>query len=173
MSHLGHNGSSFGKKCYRRARPVSPQAKLRIKAEFGARFGDGDHSVVIGDVVDAASAARKRKTRALRCGIDVQTWLAGWPLVPRAWSIEEAIAQDEAIEALRAEHLVFHIGGAFDRDRPLRVRKVERSRLPMRLAAACIAKGDALHDEAPRRCSLRRRNQVACAFAADACIRRV
>jgi hypothetical protein len=68
--------------------------------------------------------------------------------VPRAWSIDEAVAQDDGIETPRAEHLVFHIGGAFDRDRPLRIRRIERIRLGMRLAAACIAKRDALHDVA-------------------------
>ena len=40
----------------------------------------------------------------------------------------------------------------------------------MRLAVARIAKRDALHDQAPRRCGLRRCNQVARAFTADACI---
>src|SRR5262249_55510311 len=120
------------------------------------------------DVVDAGSPAREREACGLRRGVDVQAWFARRFFVPRAWSVEKAIAQDDAIETLRAEHLVFHIRGAFDRNRPLRVRKIERIGLDMRPAAACIAKRDAWYDQAPRGRGLCRRNQIARAFAADA-----
>src|SRR5262249_41909054 len=43
----------------------------------------------------------------------------------------------------------------------------------MRLAAAFVGEGDALHDEPPRRCGLRRGNEVARAFDADAGVLRI
>src|SRR5258705_4509929 len=171
MSHLGHKRVSFSQEMLPRV--SSPQPKLRIKSDFGTRFGDGDYAIVVSDIVDAGSPAREREARGLRRGIDVQAWLARGIFVPRAWSIEEAVAQDDGIETRRAERLVFHIGGAFDRNRPLRIRRIERIRLGMRLAAACIAKRDALHDKAPRGGGRRRRDEAARAFAANACIARV
>src|SRR2546421_11884000 len=85
------------KRCRRGA--VSPQTKSRIEAELGARLGDRDHAVIIRDVVDASRAAREREQRRVRRGIDVQRRSADGLVVPGAWSIKKAIAQDDAIEA--------------------------------------------------------------------------
>src|SRR5438093_2721149 len=152
MSHLGHERVSISHEILPARRPASPQAKLRIKSKRGARFANGDHSIVVSNIVDPGSPARKREAGGLRRGIDVQAWLARGLLVPRGWSIKEAIAQDDGLETPRAEHLPFHIGGAFDGNRPLRVGKIERIGFGMWLAVARIAKRDALHDQAPRRC---------------------
>jgi len=56
---------------------------------------------------------------------------------------------------------------------PHRVGEVERIGLGMRLAASRVGKGDALHDEAARRGGLRRGNEIARAFGADAGIVRI
>src|SRR5262249_30688782 len=105
--------------------------------------------------------------------IDVQSRLAGRLRVPGAGSIEQAIAQNYALETGGSEHLSLHVGGAFDRHRPRRVGKVERISLGMRLAACRIAEGDALPDETPRPGGLRRRNEMARAFDANARVLRI
>src|SRR5439155_17320649 len=94
--------------------PASPQAKLRIKSERGARFADGDHSIVVSNIVDPGSPPREREAGRLRRGIDVQAWLARGLLVPRGWSIKESIAQEDGLDTPRAEHLPSHNGRAFD-----------------------------------------------------------
>src|SRR6266508_421949 len=165
MSHLDHNSVALSQETLQRG-PSSRQSNLWVEAELGAHFGDRDYAILIRDIVDAG-AARQREQRSLCGSIDVQSRLTGRLLVPSARSIEEAIAQDDGIETGR-EHLLLHIGGAFDRNRPRRIGQIERIGLGMRPAASPIAKRDALYDEAPRPARLRRGNEVARAFGADA-----
>src|SRR6516225_2940671 len=71
------------------------------------------------------------------------------------------------------QHLLLHVGCALDGDRADWVGKVERIGLAMRLAAARVGKGDALHEETTRRGGLRRGNEIARAFDANAGILRI
>jgi hypothetical protein len=55
--------------------PALPQPENRIERQLGARLGDRDRAVVVGNVVDAGLAAGEREQCRVRGRIDVKRWL--------------------------------------------------------------------------------------------------
>ena len=176
MSHHGHTSVSVSRNTaddYRLLPAVHDSRKSRIEAELGARLGDRDRAVIVGDIVDARRAAGDRQQCRLRGGIDMQARRARRPLVPGARPVEQAVAQHDRLHAGAPSTCRSMSAAPFDGHRARRVVEIERISLGMRLAARRIRKRDALHDERARAGGLRGGDQVAGALDADTGIGRI
>jgi hypothetical protein len=121
---------------------------LRIEAELGTGFFDGDYAIVLGDIVDAGLAARDGEDCCVRRRIDMQRRLALGSGVPSPRSVEEPIAQYDSYNSLLfLQDSLLHVSRTLHRDCPHGIGQIERIGFGVRLAAGRIGEGDALNDE--------------------------
>src|SRR5205085_4267374 len=143
----------------------------RIEAELGARLGDRDRAVVLGDVVDAGGAAFEREQRGMRGRVDVDRWRARRGLVPGAGSVEKAVAQHDAADRRRSEHRLLERRNARDGERAHALGgEIERVALVTRSGTRRIGKRNTLRDYAARAGRTRRVHEVARPVAAQAIV---
>ena len=129
---------------------VTVEPILRIEAEHGAGFFDGDYAIVLGNIVDAGLAVRDGKDCCVCRRIDMQRRLALGSGVPSARPVEEPVAQHDSCNSLLLQDLLLHVSRTLHRDCPHGIGQIERIGFRVRLAAGRIGEGDALNNEPAR-----------------------
>ena len=123
---------------------------MRIEAELGAGFFDGDYAIVLGNIVNAGLAARDGKDCCMCRRIDMQRRLALRSGVPSARPVEEPVTQHDSCNSLLLQDLLLHVSRTLHRDCPHGIGQIERIGFRVRLAAGRIGEGDALNNEPAR-----------------------
>ena len=126
---------------------VTVEPILRIEAELGAGFFDGDYAIVLGNIVDAGLATRDGEDCCVCRRIDMHRRLALGSGGPSPRSVEEPIAQYDSYNSLPLQDLLLHVSRTLHRDCPNRIGQIERIGFGVRFAAGRIGEGDARNDE--------------------------
>src|SRR5262249_30739519 len=70
-----------------------------VEAKLGTGLCDRHRPILLGDIVDARSAARHGKQCGLCRGIDMDWRFANGVGMPGAWAIEEAVTQHDRFQS--------------------------------------------------------------------------
>src|ERR1700733_11902948 len=119
------------------------QSESRIEAKLTTGLFDRHAAIVVGDVVDTGPTAVERQHGGLRGGVDVDGRLWARLTVPSAWTVEETVAERDALHT-GLQNLPLHVGSATYRLDPRPVGEIERIILAVRFASRCVGKCNAL-----------------------------